>query len=90
MQSLSQQHRIRPQKSSMPEKPFKIGKFMKKLVGRAIKVGHVDGPADEGIITETDYFGHIQFYIPENGSIGHVISKDQIIALGEAKIELRF
>ena len=90
MQSLSQQCRTRSQKSSMPEKPFKVGKFNKKLIGRAIRVGYIDGPEDEGIITGTDLFGNIQFFVPKAGAIGSVDIDEQIIALGEAKVELRF
>lgn len=91
MTSLSQQRRIRAQESgSMPKKPFKIGKFSKKLIGRAIRVGYIYGAAVDGVTTGTDQFGDIQYFIPEEGTLGSLDSPEQIIALGEAKIELKF
>lgn len=75
----------------MPDKPAKIGKFGRHLIGKAIKVGYLDASPLEGIISSVNgMYRDISFFCPKEGAICHVDDRDQIIALGEAKISFDF
>jgi len=79
--------------SSMPEKPVKV-KVSKALLGKAIRVGWADGPANSGIIVEIEGKSllaqndtGIRYFDPRNKKLSRIDTAEQIIAISKLKID---
>lgn len=86
--------------SSMPEKPVKV-KVSKALLGKAIRVGWADGPANSGIIVEIEDGNGlltgksllaqndtgIRYFDPRNKKLSRIDTAEQIIAISKLKID---